>query len=76
MGRKNKPKITANFLTANSDFKKIKDANFEKYFSESVLQTLENYLNRSSVKKMWSKGFDSDIFIPQLHGKEHFNVRF
>jgi hypothetical protein len=73
--RRNKtPIITANFLTANPDFEKIKESNFEKYFSESLEETLNHYPNHDKVKQLWLTGNRKNYFVSQLHGREHLNI--
>src|SRR5690625_3773587 len=73
--RRKKPIITANFLTANPDFDKIRQSNFEQYFYEALDKTLANYPNHDKVKKLWIKGLENGYFIPQLHGREHLNIQ-
>jgi hypothetical protein len=72
--RKKTPIITANFLTANPDFEKIKESNFEKYFPESLEQTLNRYPNHDKVEKLYLQGSRKKYFVPQLHGREHLNI--
>lgn len=72
--RDKKPVITANFLTANPDFKRIRQANFEHYYNESLDKTLAKYPNHDNVKKLWIQGLSNQCFIPQLHGREHLNI--
>jgi hypothetical protein len=72
--RKKTPIITANFLTANPDFDKIKESNFEKYFPESLEKTLSRYPNHNQVKELWLQGSNEKHFVPQLHGREHLNI--
>ena len=69
-----KPVITANFLTANPNFEKIKDSNFTKYFPESLEVTLDHYPNHDNVKKLYLQGIIKKYFVPQLHGREHLNI--
>jgi hypothetical protein len=73
-GRQKKPVITANFLTANPDFEKIKQADFQNYFNEPLEETLSRYPNHDNVKSLWLKGMANKYFVPQLHGREHLNV--
>lgn len=68
------PVITANFLTANPDFEKIKADGFRTYFYESCLSTLERYPNHAKVPQYWKKGNEKGFFRPQLHGREHLNI--
>lgn len=72
--REKKPVITANFLTANPDFDKIKDSNYQTYYYEGVEKTLNKYPGRGNVRILWKEGFENKIFIPQLHGREHLNI--
>jgi len=66
--------ITANFLTANPNFQKIRESNFEKYFSESLDDTLNRYPNHEKVKELCIQGGRKKYFVPQLHGREHLNI--
>ncbi|GGB72050.1 hypothetical protein GCM10007424_10050 [Flavobacterium suaedae] len=70
----NKPVITANFLTANPDFKKIKESGFTSYFNESIDETILNRPNSDKVKDLYTQGQKAGFFIPQLHGREHLNI--
>lgn len=68
----NHPIITANTLTANPDFDKIRDSHFQEYHYEPFTETLKKYPNRSF--DLWKQGIESKLFFPQLHGREHLNV--
>lgn len=70
----NKPVITANFLTSNPDFEKIKASNFLQYFNENLFTTLAKSPNRNKVEFLYREGIKRGCFIPQLHGREHLNV--
>src|SRR5690554_5713104 len=65
--RNRKPVITANFLTANPDFERIRESNFEHYYFESLDKTLAAYPNHYNVKNLWLEGLANKYFIPQLH---------
>lgn len=70
------PVITANTIVANPDFDKIKDSNFENYYLESFTTTLKKYgSNHENVFALWKQGIEGQIFIPQLHGREHLNYK-
>jgi hypothetical protein len=71
----NHPVITANCVLANPDFKKIKESNFNEYHYELFTETLKNYPNHPGSFKLWKKGIEENIFIPQLHGREHLNIK-
>lgn len=68
----NHPIITANTLTANPDFDKIRDNNFQEYYYEAFTETLKRYPERSFDS--WKEGINNKLFFPQLHGREHLNV--
>jgi hypothetical protein len=72
--RKNKPVITANFLTANPDFERIEANKFKTYYNESLETTLAKYPNHDKVKSLWLEGMNAGVFQPQLHGREHLNI--
>lgn len=66
--------ITANTITANPDFEKIKSDNFEKYHIESFVDTLKKYpSSHHNSFNLWREGIESKVFIPQFHGREHLN---
>lgn len=66
--------LTANILTANPDFEKIKDADFQEYFYEPISETFKKYPNHSNCLDLWNKGKKAGVFYPQSHGREHLNV--
>lgn len=69
-----KPVITANFLTANPNFQKIKMSGFREYHYESCLETVKRYPRHSKVPEYWFSGNENGFFRPQLHGREHLNI--
>jgi len=66
--------ITANVLTANPDFQKIKESGYQKYFYELITDTFKRYPLHSKCFDLWQKGFEDKVFFPQSHGREHLNV--
>jgi hypothetical protein len=66
--------ITANAVSANPDFDKIKGSDFQQYYYEPFTETLQKTPGCSAVFKLWEEGYNSGIFIPQFHGREHINV--
>lgn len=67
--------LTANAVTANPDFKRIRESGFEEYYYEPFTETLKRYPpTHHRSFEMWKKGLDEGIFIPQLHGREHLNI--
>lgn len=65
--------FTALTLSANPDFDKIQESNFEKYSYLNLKQSFEKY-QKGDVLSLYAKGIEEGIFIPQFHGREHLNV--
>lgn len=70
----NSAKITANCIMGNPDFEKIEADDFRTYHFEDVEHTFKKYPNHSRSFNLWFEGKANNIFIPQLHGREHVNV--
>jgi hypothetical protein len=70
----NHPIITANVLTANPDFEKIRERDFMEYCSEPIIDTFKKYPKHANAFGLWEKGMINKVFFPQSHGKEHLNV--
>jgi hypothetical protein len=66
--------LTANAVVANPDFDKIKASGFSEYFFEPFTETLQRSADHDGAFNMWQQGIESEIFHPQLHGREHLNV--
>jgi hypothetical protein len=66
--------FTAVAVVANPDFDKIKENGFQKYFYEPFPVTSQRYKGLGNTLKLYLEGFESNIFIPQFHGREHLNV--
>lgn len=66
--------FTANSIVANPDFDKIKEDNFQKYYYEPVTETIKRYYGDYNIFSLWKEGINSQVFVPQLHGREHLNV--
>ena len=61
--------------TANPDFEKIRQSDFTEYHYEKFTETLIRYGRGYEVIKLWKKGIQAGIFIPELHGREHITVQ-
>ena len=70
----NHPIITANTIVANPNFEKIKESDFQNYIYEPFTKTLQRYPNHIKSFDLWKEGMSLDIFHPQFHGREHFNI--
>jgi hypothetical protein len=69
------PLITANFILQNPDFEKIKEDGYSKFYGEDFRKS---YLKKSSSDKVFEKqkeAFQSGLFLPQFHGREHIHIR-
>lgn len=70
----NHPVITANMLMANPDFARIQEYGYQKYYYEPIATTYERYFGNTEVLELMKQGYEHGIFMPQCHGREHFNV--
>lgn len=69
------PVITANMLMANPNFEKIERMEFREYHYEPIADTYTRYFGDSRVLDIMRQGLDAGVFMPQSHGREHFNVK-
>lgn len=67
--------ITADTVVANPVFEKIKESGFREYFYEPFTETLKRSPQHEGAFELWKQGMDAGIFHPQLHGREHLNVK-
>lgn len=70
----NHPVITANMLMANPDFARIETSGCQEYFYEPIAKTYERYFGDTKAIDLMRQGIDEGVFMPQSHGREHFNV--
>jgi hypothetical protein len=71
----NHPVLTANSVTANPDFVRIQASGFKDYHYKSVIETYSIKRGCENVYNLIKEGIVAGIFHPQLHGREHLNVR-
>ncbi len=71
----NSPIITANTIVANPDFEKIRENNFQEYFYKTYINDLDGEVDRTKLPILIKQGIESDLYRPQLHGREHLNVK-
>ena len=67
--------LTADTIVANPVFEKIKESGFNKYFYEPFTETLKSSPQHENAFELWKQGMSAGIFRPQLHGREHLNVK-
>ena len=70
----NSPVISANTIVGNPDFKKIKKSNFNSYYYETFDNTIKKLPEGNRILTLWNEGIDSEIFKPQLRGREHLHA--
>lgn len=69
----NHPVITANTLTANPDFAKIRESNFKDYYYQTIDLTYREY-GEIDLLDYWQKeGIAKKLLHPQFHGREHLH---
>lgn len=68
------PIITANMLVANPDFEKIAQSGYQSYYYEPICDTYKRYYGDDKVLELMRQGISEGVFMPQSHGREHFNV--
>jgi len=62
-------------IVANPDFQKIKDSDFNEYYYEPFTETLKRYPGCELSFELWKEGIEKHLFVPQMHGREHLNVK-
>lgn len=70
----NHPIFTLNYLSANPDFQRIKEIDYKEYLYEDILCTYRRYSHSNNVFQLVNEGIKAGVFMPQCHGREHFNV--
>lgn len=69
------PVFTLNYIVANPDFGKIKRGNFQNYYYELFTETYKSYFGHAKNIALIKDGINRNIFKPQLHGREHLNIK-
>lgn len=67
--------LTANSVVANPVFEKIKESGFHEYYYEPFTETLKKNPAHDGAWELWQQGMRAGVFHPQLHGREHLNVK-
>jgi hypothetical protein len=67
--------FTAISVVANPDFNKIRVGDFKEYFYEPFIETLKRYPGCERSFDLWKEGIEKRIFLPQMHGREHLNIK-
>jgi hypothetical protein len=69
------PIFTPMCIMGNPDFKTIKESDYQTYFFQPLHETLLEFPQSFRVLELWKKGFNQNLFVPEIHGREHINVR-
>jgi hypothetical protein len=69
------PIITPMCIMGNPDFQAIKKSGYQEYFFQPLHETIEEYPQSNRILDLWNIGFNNKIFVPEIHGREHLNVR-
>lgn len=67
--------ITANTLSANPVFDKIKESGFTQYYFEPFTETLKRDAAHADAFDIRKQGMAARVFHPQSHGREHLYVK-
>lgn len=70
----NHPIITVNTILSNPDFNGIERSGFNEYISESFIDTLNRESGPEAIN-LFKQGINDKLMFPQLHGREHLNVK-
>lgn len=62
-------------IMGNPDFEAIKSSGYDRYFFQPLHKTINEYPNCGRIIELWKQGVANQVFIPELHGREHVNVR-
>lgn len=68
------PVITPMCIMVNPDFEKISNSQFREYHYETFPETCKRYPNHDRILSLWKEGIEKRLFVPALHGREHYNV--
>jgi hypothetical protein len=69
------PVFTPMCIMGNPDFDRIKESDYENYFFQPLQNTIIEFPTSDRILDLWKKGFQDNIFVPEIHGREHINVR-
>ena len=70
----NHPRFTANFVSRNPDFQRIKNSDFKEYHSLPIIREYEKFSSSDKIIDLINNGQSRGLFKPQFHGRDHVNV--
>lgn len=68
------PVLTANCLSANPDFDRIRESNFSEYHFQPSTDTAATIPGAENNMTLWQQAIEAGVCHPQSHGREHLNV--
>ncbi len=71
----NSLKFTPMCIMGNPDFERIKESDYQQYFFQPLPETIREYPGSDQLLTLWQQGAKANIFVPEIHGREHINVR-
>ncbi len=71
----NRPVFTANFIMSNPDYLEIKKSDYKSFVYKTISDSFNHEVNSSVLWKSYKQAISRGLFVPQLHGLFHFNVR-
>jgi hypothetical protein len=69
------PVFTPMCIMGNPDFGKIKESGFQDYFFQPLHETIKDFPSSNYIIDLWKEGSRMNLFAPEIHGREHINVR-
>ena len=67
------PAIFTPFINvSNPDFQRIIEENYSNYYYETFDRTLISTYG-SEILNIWKEGISNGLFVPEYHGREHYN---
>ncbi len=73
-GHGQSPVLTANFLTTNPDFNRIRESGYEHYYSETIDESYNRVGDSGRIKQIWKDSIVRNLVSAQFHGREHVNI--
>lgn len=70
----NNPKFTFLMNPSNPNFKKIKEGNFQNFYNETFLETLNYRKDGKEIYDLYKTALENKTVEIGFHGKEHLNV--
>lgn len=68
-------KITFFFNPVNPDFDRIRNSEYQEYFYEDFINTLNKESNGENVLKLWNNAISANLATIAYHGREHVCVQ-